>query len=340
MDCDINFTEFGTPLPWIETLKNIYRISNISDVDERTRILKEYLNSARKYTNQNDYFKSSIKAIRERFNDRRRNTDKTSGSSRSTTSSSGSNSNDLKNRITKLESTVEELKNLVRNTIDARILPPTLSKIVDVQCGQNTLINKASLYWEIRNCFSSNAEFLLNFKELSQYIQGPSPSKTTNILKVGGAIIPLFKLVDKYIAKQLKTAPISSILKEYADAQYIVDNTPSKPSIDPSKITANTVLEDMDQHPHNIITVQDNNQLLFSLQKLWSRFYDAKSEACGVDDSRFLDSTLVWKIVISILIHEIYHVRVYLTETREDGNEYGSDSSDEFMLYSQKFIQS
>jgi hypothetical protein len=340
MDCNINFAEFNTPLPWIETLKNIYRDSDISDLEERTRILKEYLNNAKKYTNQNDYFKGSIKAIRERFRRKKRGNDRNSSSSNTPSSSgSSSSSNDLKGRIVKLEVAVEELNQLLRNTIDAHILPPTLSKTVDVQCGQETLINKSNLYYEIQHCFSTNAEFLLNFKELSEYLQGPGPYKTLRIKKIGGALIPLFKLIDQYISKQLKVAPVVDILKQNGDPKYIVEVAPNKISGDANAFVEQ---EGKDLYPHNIVTIEGEHEsdVLFSLQKLWNRFYDAKNVVCSRSSGRFLDPGLVWKILISILIHELYHIRFYLTEVRDDEDEYGLDTSQEFILYSQKFIQS
>lgn len=341
MDCNINFTEFNTPVPWIETLKNIYRDSDICDLEERTRILKEYLNNARKYTNQNDYFKGSIKAIRERFRKKKRSNDKNSSNS-----STSIPSNDLKARVVKVEAAIEELYQLLRNTIDAHILPPTLSKTVDVQCGQDTLINKSKLYYKIQDCFATNPEFLLNFKELSEYLQGPGPYKMSTqsvpkwIKKVGGAIIPLFKLIDRFVSEQLKVAPVVDILKQKGDPNYIVEIARNKITID----AANNLVEqeEKDLYPHNIITIEGatESDVLFSLQKLWYRFDSAKNVVCSRNGGRFLDRGLVWKILISILIHELYHIRFYLTEVRDDEDEYGLDTSQDFILYSQKFIQS
>jgi hypothetical protein len=209
--------------------------------------------------------------------------------------------------IDNLEREVRNLKEIVKNLLDIQSQKLVTAPVIDVFKGGPLLLDKNHQYSSALRCiYSGQKDIVLD--NLIRFLNEPIYN-VAQLYDAFGSKLPaklksIVQCIDKCILGQKIT---NAIVAEYGTFKFGVE-----------------FKADCFEDSHQIIVIKDG-ALIMRLQLAKQRYTSYAQGGETITDA------LV--ILISIIIHDLFHILNYL-----QNNDYGDDSSQEFIQWSQQYI--
>lgn len=234
----------------------------------------------------------------------------TKSSSKKNSNSSNSTSSKTSNNetIEQLRKDFEDLKKLVQNLMEIQSQRLKTAAVIDVVKGADVLIDKNHQYSSAIQCIYTKDKDIA-FDNLIRFLSESTYNIGQLLQSFGTQVSARLKLIVQCIDKCiLSQRIINVIISKYNEFKFAVDFS-----------------ADCQTDLHQIMIVNDEGALIFRLQLAKQRYTSFIKGGESITDG------LV--ILISIIIHDLWHVLQYLQT-----DEYGDDTNQDFVQWSQQYI--